>query len=287
MNEQPEAGYVYILTSPNSRYVKIGGTSISPMKRLKEINTSEPYSLFAPWSLYDFRQISDWRSVEHSLHYTFRDSLVDSIAGQKELFAISPYEASQKLKSIDPELLLYRPVIDRMFEDKPFAEYLMSLFRISGLTNWLDSQGAWTLSLFTSTAGGRYFTINIGLHEVAFSSLRKPQQINMLYMDDAILRHEESCDWIENHNGGLYVGDYKSALADSISVYFEGDFATCQEFLSLAGVRRAMVAYWTDSLLRLQERNALSINAKRHNYNAVADLAEKIKLDDSGAHTVV
>jgi hypothetical protein len=34
----------------------------------------------------------------------------------------------------------------------------------------LDVQGAWTLTVLTSTMGGRWFTVNIGPHEVAFST---------------------------------------------------------------------------------------------------------------------
>lgn len=42
--------------------------------------------------------------------------------------------------------------------------------------------------------------------------------------------------------------------------------------MKLEGVRRALIAYWSEALIELKERNALSINAKHHNWNAVAEL---------------
>jgi hypothetical protein len=57
-------GYVYILTSPNSDCITIGGTDYPPLKRIKEINLSEPYKSLGPWSLADFPQVSDWKNVE-------------------------------------------------------------------------------------------------------------------------------------------------------------------------------------------------------------------------------
>ena len=279
MRNNSKAGFVYLLSSPKTEYIKIGGTAISPMKRIREINASDPYSLFAPWELLDFRQIGDWRAVENGLHYVFREKLVKSIFGQKELFDVSPFSASQMLELIDPELIVAKPKIDRMFQDDEFVEYLIGLFRLSGLANWLDYQEAWTFSIFTSTSGGRFFTINIGLHEVAFSTYKKQEQINMVYMDSLICMYEDTLRWIEQHNGGIAEGYYKSALDGSLSVFFEGGFNVCSEFLRQPGVRRAVIAYWTESLLLLQAREARSINARHHNYNAVAEIVRRIKLE--------
>jgi len=282
MADETKAGFVYILTSPKSEYVKIGGTSYLPKKRIQEINVSEPYASYGPWTLHDFRQVEDWRTVEHSLHYIFRDSLVREIPNQKELFHTSPREAARGLEEIDPSLLVYRPKIDRMFQDSQFSSYLMSLFKISGLSNWLDIQGGWTLTLFPSTSGkygSRYFTINIGLHEVAFSIYKDSRQDNMLYMDSLILDFEDIGKWILAHDGVISENDYKSALPHSLSVYFYGDFSVANEFLSLPGVRRAIIAYWTEALVVLQERDSLSIHSRFHNYNAVAEIVERIRLE--------
>lgn len=102
-------GYVYILTSPNCGYVKIGGSSYPPAKRLREINSSNPYRQHGPWSLFDFKGVNDWREVEHNLHYAFRSSLVTEIANQKELFSIVPFSASSALQEIDEACLSGKP----------------------------------------------------------------------------------------------------------------------------------------------------------------------------------
>ena len=68
-------GCVYILTSPNTSLVKIGDTDYLSAKRIREINTTEPYKELGPWATYDFRQVDDWRKVGHHLHYAFCTSL--------------------------------------------------------------------------------------------------------------------------------------------------------------------------------------------------------------------
>ena len=80
-----------------------------------------------------------------------------------------------------------------MFQDTSFSSYIINLFKFTGLLNWLNIQGAWTFVLFPSTAGGRYFTINIGPHEVAFSSLGSKSfpQLNMILVDRLILDYSE------------------------------------------------------------------------------------------------
>ena len=57
---------------------------------------------------------------------------------------------------------------------------------------------------------------------------------------------------------------------------FKGSFETANEFMCLDGVRRALIAYWNDALIRLKERNALSMFAKNHNWNAIAELHNRI-----------
>ena len=56
-------GYVYVLHSARCDCIKIGGTDYPPLKRIKEINTTEPYKSFGIWTLADFRQVEDWRAV--------------------------------------------------------------------------------------------------------------------------------------------------------------------------------------------------------------------------------
>ncbi len=47
MNNENTYGYVYILVSDKTPYIKIGGTDYLPEKRCKEINTQPPYCLYA------------------------------------------------------------------------------------------------------------------------------------------------------------------------------------------------------------------------------------------------
>lgn len=271
-------GHIYVLVSPICEYVKIGGTDFAPLKRIKEINSSVPYKDFGPWLLHDFRQVADWRKVEHSLHYAFRSKLVKSIAGQKELFAISPVEASRHLEQIDESLVLKKPKIDRMFQDHEFSSFLAQLFRFTAILNWLDLQGAWTLSLFPSTNGGRYYTINIGSHEVAFATVPKNNQapIHMIHMDRLVHDFEEISVWVKKRNGTLEDDNYTTGLYRSTSVIFEGSFDVALEFLSLNGVRRAIIAYWTEALIKLQEKEISSVFSRHHNWNAVAELKKRI-----------
>ena len=42
-------GYVYVLQSARCDCIKIGGTDYPPLKRIKEINATEPYKSFGKW----------------------------------------------------------------------------------------------------------------------------------------------------------------------------------------------------------------------------------------------
>lgn len=271
-------GHVYVLASPVSEYIKIGGTDYAPLKRIREINSCEPYKSLGPWSLHDFRQVADWRKVEYSLHYTFRSKQVKSIRGQKELFAISPVEASKQLELIEDVLLIKKPKIDRMFQDREFSRFLGRLFRATAILNWLDYQGAWTFSLFPSTNGGRYYTLNIGSHEVAFSSIGSNGQLptHMIHMDRLIHDFEEISDWVKIRAGSMIDDNYMTGLYRSTSVFFKSDFESAMEFLSLPGVRRAIIAYWNEALIGLQEKGNTSVFSRYHNWNAVAELRKRI-----------
>jgi hypothetical protein len=272
------SGYIYILTSPKTECIKIGGTDYPPLKRIKEINSTEPYKSIGPWTLSDFRQVTDWRKVEYSLHYMFKSKLNCLINNQKELFHLSAHEASDKLNEIDTTMIISKPKIDRMFQDTEFSEYLVKLFRFTGLMNWLDIQGAWTFVLFPSTNGGRYFTINIGPHEVAFSTLSRKgeKSVHMILMDKLILDYDNVKKWIQNKNGEINEESYAKALPRSTSLIFEGSFTEVIDFLNMDGVRRALIAYWNEALIRLKENNKLSVFSRYHNWNAIAELHKKI-----------
>ena len=276
---QSKQGYVYILQSPNCDCIKIGGTDYPPLKRIKEINSTEPYKSLGVWTLADFRQVADWRMVEHNLHYRFRSSLNTETKNQKELFHLSVAEASKALNELDEEQILYKPKIDRMFQDEAFLSYIVQLFKFTGLVHGIEQQGIWTFALFPSTNGGRYFTLNIGSHEVAFSTLGKKDtsQYNALVMDALILDFPNVKKWVKNHNGNIHKTQYTNALSHSVSLSFYGFFDEVFELFRLDGVRRALIAYWYEMIIKKSEEDKLSPYEQYHNYNAVAQIMEKIK----------
>jgi hypothetical protein len=57
-------------------------------------------------------------------------------------------------------------------------------------------------------------------------------------------------------------------------VNFDQDFAKAESFFGHGGVRRALVAYWADALADLRQRNAKSVYARYHSYDAVSQLLE-------------
>lgn len=276
-----KSGFVYILTSKNCECIKIGGSNYPPMKRIKEINNTQPYKQYGVWHLQDFRQVSDWRLVEYNLHYKFRSLLNIEIKNQKELFHLPWQTASLELEVLDENLIIKKPKVDRMFQDKDFRNYLKNLFEWSGLAHWLDYQGTWSFTLFPSTGGGRYFTLNIGRHEVAYSTLAKKDNPckHMILLDDLIFAYPDVINFLEQHNGDLYKIMYKSAMERYICAIFEGDFQIASQFLSLYGVRRALIAYWHELLFRLKANETKSLFFRFHDYNAVANLINYIDKD--------
>ena len=113
-----------------------------------------------------------------------------------------------------------------MFQDEAFLSYIVQLFKFTGLVHWIEQQGIWTLALFPSTNGGRYFTLNIGSHEVAFSTLGKKDtsQSNALVMDALILDFPNVKKWVKNHNGNIHKTQYTNTLSHSVSLSFYGFF---------------------------------------------------------------
>lgn len=164
-------GFVYILSSPNSPHVKIGGTEHPPAVRLKGVNSDAAYQDHGPWIVSDFLHVTDWREVERLLHTLNVGQQVRDIAGTRELFSIGIATARAQLADINPALIVRRLELDRLFQLKPLALYLERMFRSAGLAAWIHTQGTWTLRLFPSTSGGRYFTLNIGAHETAYCTL--------------------------------------------------------------------------------------------------------------------
>ena len=150
------------------------------------------------------------------------------------------------------------------------------LFQLSGLFGNLDIQGAWTLSVLPTTMGGRWFTLNIGSHEVAFSG-RKPTDKKFwhcLVVDRLILEYPDTIIWIGKHSGEVKEAPHATVRERAVLISFLEDFANAEKVLRLPGMRRALIAYWSESLADLRERGAKSSFARYHSYDAVSQLME-------------
>lgn len=275
---EKRTGHVYALVSPKTELVKIGGTDFPPMKRIKELNSSARYRELGPWHLSDFREVTDWRKVEAFLQYTFRSLLDTEIIGAKELFQVAREIVSAKLNEIDPDQIITKPKIDRMFQDAGFSTFIMRLFSFTGLLNWIDIHGASTFVLFPGTGRGRYFTINICCHEVAFSTLPEAtsgKAIHAIVMDCLIYDFHDAIRWVNNHKGSVRDDPYLTGLPRWVEFFFEADFDAAASFLRLDGVRRALIAYWAEALIGLKESGVSSVFARFHNRNAIAEVRSR------------
>jgi hypothetical protein len=267
-------GFVYILISPNSDYIKIGRTERPISERLRGINGSEAYASHGPWELSDFVHVEDCIVVERAVHRHFRDRHVP-VEGTNELFGVPPHEARERLRLISGPLRIDAERTDRLFKNLHVNSFLHRLFQLSGLYGHLDVQGAWTLSVLPQTNGGRWFTLNIGTHEVAFSTKASSDGkfSHYLVLDSLILEYPETILWLGKCGGDVQPASYK-ASERAVLVSFDEDFAKAERFFGRPGVRRALVAYWADSLADLRERNAKSVYARYHSYDAVSQLLQ-------------
>ena len=267
-------GFVYILVSPNSDYIKIGRTERPISERLRGINGGEFYAPHGPWELSDFVHVKDCVVVEGAAHRHFRDRHA-AVEGTNELFSVAPHEAREQLRQISGPLRVDSERTDQLFNNPHVSLFLYRLFQLSGLYGNLDIQGAWTLSVLPQTKGGRWFTLNIGPHEVAFST-RTPMDgkfSHYLVLDRLILEYPETMLWLGKCGGDVQQAEYKVAER-AVLVSFDEDFAKAERFFARPGVRRALVAYWADALADLRERNAKSVYARYHSYDAVSQLLE-------------
>ena len=131
-------GFVYILSSANSPYVKIGGTEFPPAIRLRAINTGSAYEEHGPWLASDFRHVTDRRAVERLLHERNEARRVTNIAGTKELFDMPVSLARNQLEQIDPAYVVRKDEVDQLFQLRALALYLERIFRFAGLSSLLD-----------------------------------------------------------------------------------------------------------------------------------------------------
>jgi T5orf172 domain-containing protein len=131
-------GFVYVLVSPNSNYIKIGGTEKPISERLRGINGTVAYSDHGPWELSDFLHVTDWRLVEGEMHRHFQKHNVGDVVGTRELFSAPPHEARQKLRLTDVALRVDHEKTDDLFANRSVILFLFRLFQLSGLFGNLD-----------------------------------------------------------------------------------------------------------------------------------------------------
>ncbi|MDB5617627.1 GIY-YIG nuclease family protein [Tardiphaga sp.] len=275
-------GFVYVLVSPNSDYIKIGGTERPISERLSGINGTVSYAAHGPWELSDFLHVTDWRLVEGEMHRHFQTRNIRDAVGTRELFSAPPHEAREQLRRTNRSLRVGHEKTDALFKNREVGLFLYRLFQLSGLFGNLDIQGAWTLTLLPKTNGGRWFTLNIGPHEVAFSVKKAVDGKfdHYLVLDRLILDYPDTIIWIGQHEGAVQVAGYASAER-AVLVNFRDDFAKAERIFGLPGVRRALVAYWAEALADLRQRKSKSVFARYHSYDAVSELIEYQRLTEN------
>lgn len=101
----------------------------------------------------------------------------------------------------------------------------------------------------------------------------------MIHMDQMVWDFSEVNQWLRDHQGVIENNSYIRGLYRSASVFFYDDFVAANEFLTLKGVRRAIIAYWTEALMELQEKNIASVYERYHHWNAIAELKRRIELN--------
>ena len=142
------------------------------------------------------------------------------------------------------------------------------------------------MSVLPKTNGGRWFTLNIGPHEVAFTT-RKPDGgkfTHFLVLDRLILDYPDTIIWIGRRGGEVGMAEYASAER-AVVIHFQEDFANAEKIFNLPGIRRALIAYWSEALADLRERNASSVYARYHSYDAVSALLEYKRAADRLSHS--
>jgi hypothetical protein len=82
-------GFVYVLVSPNSNFIKIGGTERPISERLRGINGTASYSEHGPWELSDFLHVTDWRLVEGEIHRHFKKSSMFEMSQERTSYLTS------------------------------------------------------------------------------------------------------------------------------------------------------------------------------------------------------
>jgi hypothetical protein len=267
-------GWVYVLGSDTHPFHKIGITTTSPAQRVKEINRDSTYGPFGPWYEIDVRKVRNVTEVETSLHRQLQERRSLRIPRAREVFEITKDEARAALSTIPESDLADSVPIQRLMVEPDLIDYLMALFKNSGLENFRDIQESWTFSLFPKTAGGRFFTLNIDRHEVAFAKPVNDSELHYfsIVVDCSVGRDREFKQKLKPLAGAIYRTPYLSNWGNAVSVNFEASFDEASRLFEVTAFRRALVAYWYDALLRMRDLGNRSLHAKHHNYGAVSEI---------------
>jgi len=268
-------GWIYALTSEAVPLCKIGLTTTSPAQRIREINQSANYGPHGPWKELDVRRVRDVANVEKALHLRLAEQKSNDIPKTRELFRLSREEARAALDSIPAAELTEAVPIHELRIAPDFLDYLMALFQQSGLENFRSLQESWTFSLFPSTAGGRFFTLNIDQHEVAFSQ-PSPNGgdlvLHRVVVDEMVRRDRTFRRMLRQFGGRISRVGYRSNWGAAVAVDFEVPFGSALSLFEHTAFRRALIAYWYDALLRMQSSQSRSLFARFHNYDAVSEI---------------
>ena len=271
-------GFVYVMRSPAVTWTKIGLSARAPHFRARELSADPVCGALGPWEVIDYRQVEEMRASELALHRHLQARWVPH-GSARELFDVPPEVAVAKLIEVAGATLSRGDLIGRLRLEPDLVRYLLRLFRETGLSQFLDLQEAWTLSLFPATAGGREFTINIDRHEVAYAARLRgsDDHVFMLFADALIGDADAAMGWFEARKGEATVTDYRSALDRGVAMTWVGTMADAAGVFDLPFLRRALLAYWYDSLLSMRDRGARSMQARFHNHNAVQELLHLAK----------
>lgn len=268
-------GWIYALRSDNTPLIKIGLTTTSPFQRVRELNASANYGPIGPWQPLHLKQVKDTQVIESAIHRQLADKKSVEIASTRELFSITPNEARNILDEI-PDADLSRPApVNKLKLQPDFISYLTALFQYSGLRNYRHLEESWTFSLFPTTAGGRFFTINIDRHEVAFSQMLKDEEewaFHAIIVDQMVTSDRALKKWLKSVDGWIEKTPYPSNWGNSRRVCFKASFDEALGLFQLPSFRRALIAYWYEALLRMEERQTRSLFARFHNYDATSEI---------------
>ena len=100
-----------------------------------------------------------------------------------------------------------------------------------------------------------------------------------------ILDYPDTIIWIGLRAGEVRDAEYASAER-AVVIHFQEDFANAEKIFNLPGVRRALIAYWSEALADLRERQASSVYARFHSYDAVSALLEYKRAADAVSYNL-